>query len=73
MKYTREELKAAFDAVESPKGWKFPINATIESKDIDVTVEAISYFAGSPTNVGKILKNGKVKITAPGYYKCVGA
>lgn len=73
MKFTREALLEAFEKVQSPSGWKYPIDTIIESKDLEITVESISYFAGSPTFVEETLKNGKIKITAPGYYVCVGA
>jgi hypothetical protein len=70
--YNRKQLHEAFDAVKDKKAWKMPIDAIIPNDKIDVTAAAIGFFAGGEAEVFK-LKNGKVRIIAPGYYNLIGA
>ncbi len=70
--YARKQLHAAFDAVKDKKNWKMPIVATITEDKVDVTDAAISFFAGGGVETAT-LKNGKIRIVAPGYYALIGA
>lgn len=70
--YTREELAKAFALIQPEKGWKFPINATIETDDINMVLASIDFYVGGCGDAC-LLKNGKWKVTAPGYYNLIGA
>lgn len=79
---TRGELSAAFDLVADKANWKMPINAVIEADfgTIDRVRHATIFFAGcvATTEVlecAKDRKDGrsKYRVTAPGYYRAVGA
>lgn len=70
--YNRKQLHEAFDAVKDKKNWKMPISAVIDAGKEDVTVCAISFFAGGNVDAFP-LKNGKVRIISPGYYNNIGA
>jgi hypothetical protein len=72
-KYSREELKAAFELVENKTNWKLPIDRTIDSKDVEVVGKAIPYFTGSIAHFTPIMGTDKVRVQASGYYSAVGA
>jgi hypothetical protein len=64
--------EAAFRAVQNTENWKNPIDAVVAADKLAITVEAIAWFAGSATTVTP-LPDGTFKVTAPGYYRSVGA
>lgn len=67
------ELRAAFQAVENPDNWKKPVVAVVPLAKLAITIQAIEFFAGSPTYLkfqGKM--SGDCAIFAPGYYASVG-
>ena len=70
--YNRKQLHEAFDAVKDKKAWKMPIDAVIPKDKVEVTSAAIGFFAGGGAE-SFTLKNGKVRIIAPGYYELIGA
>lgn len=71
--FSREEMKEAFDAVQDKQNWKNPIPVQpIDHLKLTLTVQAIAYFAGSPTDIGQA-DDGTIYIKAPGYYACIGA
>jgi hypothetical protein len=72
-KYSQEQLKEAFNKVSNKKNWKNRINSTISSKEnLDLIAEAIIHFTGScPLFINK--PNGKIRVTAAGYYLTIGA
>jgi hypothetical protein len=70
--YSRAELKAAFDKVCNSQNWKMPIDAVITEAERDVATQAVIFFAGcSPKFRG--IGPAKLRMTAVGYYKAVGA
>lgn len=70
--YIRGQLSAAFDKVKSQKGWKWPIKATILVGEMNVVQTAICFYAGGGASFSKPI-NGKVRVSAPGYYAIIGA
>jgi hypothetical protein len=75
MKYTQQQLHAAFDRVCNKNHWKKPINklVTVKSKDeLDVIKEAVIHFTGGVADIEQVGPN-KYRVTASGYYNCVGA
>jgi len=58
----------AFEAVQNKENWKFPIDAIIDEKDRKITQEAIQFFAGGGVKFFQA-GPGKLRVTAPGYYK----
>jgi hypothetical protein len=69
--YTQSRLDAAFSAVQDKENWKKPIAAIINSKDLAVTIAAISFFAGCSSSV-VVRDDGTCSISAIGYYQAVG-
>ena len=62
------EKEDAFQAVQNKDHWKGPIDAVIDADKRKITTEAISFFAG-----GKGIKftdagDGRLRVTAPGYW-----
>lgn len=75
-KYSRAELKAAFDAVCDKSNWKMPIDSTIDKSDEDVTREAVIFFAGCAPSFSIATRSGRgrrLRVRAVGYYQAVGA
>lgn len=70
-KYSRAELKAAFDAVCDRSNWKNPVQGTILPKDEDVTREAVIFFTGSVPKF-RARPSGRLLVEAAGYYKTIG-
>ena len=72
-RYTQQELDAAFKLVKSKRGWKYPINAVVPADKVGVCCAAINYFGCGQvkTRLSSTLKF--TRITAPGYYKTIGA
>lgn len=71
-RYSRAELKAAFERVQNAQNWKLPIDTVIPSKDKEVTEEAIIFFAGCRPYFVRGIK-GHLRVQAVGYYAAVGA
>ena len=70
--YTQEELQEAFRTVQSPKGWKFPINKVVPADtDMDRLIFALGYFAGGGADYVETPRG--YRVTAPGYYNMIGA
>lgn len=72
MSYTREQLHEAFTKVENKSNWKLPIDAVIQEDEIDITTEAIIYFAGCKPTF-ELINGGRFRCQAVGYYEAVGA
>lgn len=73
--YTNEQLHAAFKLVQNPQLWKMPIVYLLHEPtqaQLDLIEAAVRFFAGS-TALFVSLANGNVRVTAPGYYVCIGA
>jgi len=74
--YSRADLKWAFELVENKKNWKMPISTRVEltAKEVDMVKHAVVFFAGcQPTFRPVAGKPCMFLVTAPGYYKAVGA
>lgn len=71
--WTRDELSAAMDAVKNPKGWKLPIDAVIDRDAMNVTADAIVFFAGCQATFTEHFRAGFVRVQAIGYYAAVGS
>ncbi len=65
-KYTKEQLKEAFEKVQDSAHWKNPINSCCRGAELEVTREAIRFFTGTETEFF-YLDNGWYKIKADGY------
>lgn len=73
-KFSREQLEAAFSAVQHPVNWKFGNRLTIKSDALEVTQAATVFFAGSPVTVEAFTPDGAFcTISFKGYYHCIGA
>lgn len=75
-KYSRAELKAAFELVENKENWKMPIvkALTLSNGQREVIEEAVVFFAGCrPTFTPIVNVPGKYLVEAVGYYNAVGA
>lgn len=71
--YTETQLRAAFDKVKNKRNWKNPINKVISADEDQRAISAaISWFCGSPCEF-ETLKSGQVRVTAAGYYACIGS
>ncbi len=72
MKYTQEQLVAAFDKVADKKHWKNPVDAVIDaSENLHLIREAVIHFTATvPTfDILKVTEEGtKVAVRAIGYY-----
>ena len=67
-KYSHNELENAFFKIRPKRDWRNPIKATIDSKDIDITREAIRYFTATEMDVQDFLDTeDRVEITSIGY------
>jgi hypothetical protein len=69
-KFTQAQMSQCFDNVKNAENWKDPINKTIANpgmQNLMCLAEAIVHFTGSFAHI-KLLPNGKVRVTAPGYY-----
>jgi hypothetical protein len=72
MGYTREQLEAAFALVRNPENWKLPLDATVPADyDTSLIDAAVGFFTGSPCEF--ITMTDGVRVTAAGYYACVGS
>jgi hypothetical protein len=72
-------LSAAFDAVADKANWKNPIGPVeVLCSDLPTIIKAVEFYAGSPVRAHGESYEGpdgfyRIRITAPGYYACVGA
>jgi len=66
MSYSREQLKESFDMVCNPDDWRAPIKKIIPVDDLDVTINAIMFFAGTQVNT-RYLKNDLCEVSSVGY------
>ena len=72
-KWTIQQEEDALNLVLNKKNWKYPINAIIpKDSDMGLFTEAIINQCGCCPDF-KILENGKIRVTAIGYYVAVGA
>lgn len=73
---TRGELQEAFRKVSNKEHWKYPVRCTLpaETSEHDVLMieEAVAFFTGSIAICHRF-KNGKVRVTADGYFRAIGA
>ena len=71
--YTSQQLDDAFELVRPKPNWKYNINKVLpKDTDIKLIEEAIIYRCGCCADF-ETLKNGKIRVTAVGYYIAVGA
>jgi len=77
--YSRAELKATFELVENKNNWKMPIDKEVwlSALEVNAVYNAVIFFAGCAPKFTciKCGIDGKnlYRVTAPGYYKAVGA
>jgi hypothetical protein len=70
--YKREDLLAAFNAVQDKEHWKNPINAEVpEGMDREMLAYAIWFFTSSVCRFSK--RKGVTRVKAAGYFAAVGA
>jgi hypothetical protein len=78
LKITPEEIEAmnaAFTEVQNKEHWKYPIDCTLDACDDtkqQLISDAVIFYAGCVPDFER-LPNGKVRVTAIGYYNAVGA
>jgi len=65
--YTRDQLKAAFDAVCNPSDWKGSIAAMVAGEAVMPVVEAIKFFTATVPVVELNVSTMQYLITSPGY------
>ena len=73
---TRGELWKLHKLVESPEGWKMPIDAVVElsDRDLDLLDYAIVFFSGCSAEFYEVEgQPKKTRVIADGYYRSVGA
>jgi hypothetical protein len=75
--YTLDELEAAFTLVSSGMAnWKLPINAVLPKMAASEAAKlafAIGFYTGSEATFTSLPGGQSVLVTAPGYYRAVGA
>ncbi|NJM13399.1 MAG: hypothetical protein HC889_17375 [Synechococcaceae cyanobacterium SM1_2_3] len=71
--YGRETLKTAFEAIAPAGNWKLRIDAVIPAADVAVAEAACIFFCGCGFDKTEDAGNGRVRVTAPGYYLTIGA
>ena len=70
-----QTMDAAFKEIQNKEHWKMPIDHILDSCDDakqKLITNAVIFYAGCVPNF-KRLPNGKVRVTAVGYYNAVGA
>ena len=74
---TRGELWDLHKKVESPKGWKFPIDAIIDDlseRDLALMDYSIIFFSGCSAEFFSVEgQPNKTNVVADGYYMSVGS
>jgi hypothetical protein len=65
VRYTDEQLHAAFEKVKNPTHWKDPIEAVIDDADIAIVEAAIIYFTGTVPEF--FHEKGQCYVVADGY------
>lgn len=77
---TRGELSKAFDRVADKSNWKKPIDATVNLTDSEreIVAKAVTFFTGNVAKFEKVRAKGSqpfagYRVTAPGYYRMIGA
>lgn len=74
---TRGELWKLHKSVESPEGWKMPIDAIIDDlsdRDLALLDYAIVFFSGCSAEFYSVEgQPDKTRVIADGYYRSVGA
>jgi len=71
--FENEILTNAFELVKPKPNWKYDINTILpKGTDIRLIEDAIIYFCGCGADF-ETLPNGKIRVTAIGYYMAVGA
>lgn len=68
--YVVRDLDRAFDLV-APSPWKGPIDAEISAEAREITAAAIAFHTGSIATFAP-LPNGRLRVTAAGYYAAIG-
>jgi len=72
--FTQLQLHDAFDLVCDPDGWKMPIkNKVIDGKDLAMVEAAVKFFTGGGLSKTTTTRDGRVKISAKGYYHHTGS
>lgn len=71
--YTWLELEMAFEKIKNLDNWKMPIDAIIDRKYFDICSEAAAFYTGSHRELSKSLPKFMIRVSAPGYYACIGA
>jgi hypothetical protein len=71
--FTHEQLSAAFNLVKNPENWKLRIDATVPGEtDVMLLHSAVEFFTGGGAEIVS-QKDGTLRVTASGYYACIGS
>jgi hypothetical protein len=71
--YSYDQLKAAFALVRPASDWKLPIDAIVPAETDTMAVHAaVEFFTGGQAEIVS-RPNGTMRVTAPGYYACIGS
>jgi len=65
MRYTQEELEAAFRLVQNGTHWKGPVKAIVSAEQLGVTVIAVAWFTGTPCTVEPAVDPSETTLTHP--------
>ena len=70
--YTDDELRVAFALVKNRENWKLPVDAIVPvDTDLRVVDAAVCYFTGGGIDQQPVRDGWRV--TAAGYYACIGS
>lgn len=67
------ERTAIFDRIKPAGNWKEAISARIDPAEFDDCDQACIWFTGSTLTREAMTADGKLWVTAPGYYATIGA
>lgn len=68
-----EKMREAFRSVQDKENWKYPVDAVVPGdSDTRLISDAVVFFTGSLPELIP-LPDGKIRVTAIGYYNAVGS
>lgn len=75
--FSINEMWVVFNKVANPTNWKLPINIKIElaPEEVSILERAIPHFTGGGAAFvpDRMKGDNWWRVTAPGYYTCIGA
>lgn len=74
--YTEDQLREAFRKVRTAGNWKLPIDKVIPApadEEWALISEAVGYYTGSFADCQLSDDGQAIRVTAAGYYACIGS